>query len=410
MPKVFLVTKLNTTNIGNQALSNEIINVFKNEFGDENIHVGGRPVGLLNYDFPKIKVSEDPVALFESWAEKVYKKYISSDKKEKFIPSVPQIKLVTEESSEMKTEGVKKLLRPLKKKLSKVFVYDKSYRNRLNIIAASDVIVYSGAGEVVDTNVFLRQLLELRVAQKLGVKTAAVNQSVVISSDVYKKLLHHVYGKMDKIVVRGDVSKKLLESCGVDSRKISLAPDTAILSAEEKKEKKISSKVGLNFTPGIKYSADLVEPIINKLNMLGQEIYFITNEPIGDLNIQKELMEKYSLKSFGLIKSYKNYSEDLSGLKYIISARLHTNIIALSAQTPVIAIEGNKFKTSELMQQLNYPVPVINAYEDGWVGKVLNEIDKIENSEYDFKSYFEKVLPQLKLAVRKNAGEIKGIF
>ena len=40
MKKVFLVTKLKTTNLGNQALSMELIKLFEEEVGKENLYVG----------------------------------------------------------------------------------------------------------------------------------------------------------------------------------------------------------------------------------------------------------------------------------------------------------------------------------------------------------------------------------
>jgi hypothetical protein len=77
MKKVFLVTKLKTTNLGNQALSMELIKLFQGKVGKENLFVGGRPLGLYGYSINALKSSSDPVKLFESWADAVVKKFRS---------------------------------------------------------------------------------------------------------------------------------------------------------------------------------------------------------------------------------------------------------------------------------------------------------------------------------------------
>lgn len=405
--KIFLITKLGTTNIGNQALSNEIINLFISEVGENNIIVGGRPLGLMLYDFKEMQRSNKPVELLESWANRIVRKYEKEKGSKIFRPKLNFVKLVTNSSPELKYEGIKKFLRPLKKRIKKYFLYEKSYKKRLDQINSSDVLIYSGAGEVGDTIVFLRQLLEIRIAQKLGIKTGAVNQSVVVKTDQFKKLLGHIYGKMDRIVVRGTVSKKLLVECGIDTNKVSIAPDTAILTKSQFLDR--GNKVGINFTPNIKFDIFKIKEVLDNLKKYNNEIYFITNEPIGDIQIEKELIQNYNIKVFPQITNYHDYASKLSQFKYIISARLHTNILALSSNIAVIALEGNQFKTTELLEQLNYPVPVINAYNEGWM-KVLNEqIDFLEIGHYDFNTYFSKSLPEAQQKVKNNASWVNEI-
>ena len=403
MTKVFLVTKLTTTNIGNQALSHEIIDLFKNKVGEKNLIVAGRPLGLSIFDFEEIKKSKEPVKLFEKWADIAFRKYQKSSKKIIFQSIIKGVKLNTSESSELKYDSIKSLLRPLKRKLSKLAIYESVYENRLNQINSSDLLVYSGAGEVGDTNVFLRQLLEIRIAQKLGKRTAAVNQSVVVKTSVYEKLLLHVYGKMEKVVVRGQISIDLLIKCGINPAILSLAPDTAILTKVPSLRKTNNKLVGINFTKGIKYDVKTVKKVIDHVKSFGNELIFITNEPIGDKKIEMELLEEFGIKGFPLINSYIDYAERLSEFKYIISTRLHTNILALSVNVPVIPIEGNIFKTTELLSQLKYPINVVNAYKENWEEVLIDEISKLENNEYNLNDYINDVLPQMKEDVKKNA-------
>ncbi|MEO5967793.1 MAG: polysaccharide pyruvyl transferase family protein, partial [Ferruginibacter sp.] len=253
MTKVFLITKLKTTNIGNQALSHEIINIFKEKVGAENLIVGGRPLNLFNFSMKEIMSSKNPEGLLDMWADQVIKKYKSEKHSYKYKPEINWVSLDTLDSAVMRFEPIKKLLRPLKAKLKKYSLYNKNYEHRLNQINSSDILVYSGAGEVGVYNVFLRQMLEIRIAQKLGKKTAAVNQSVVIEDDTFKKLLLHVYGKMDKIVVRGESSKAALIKTGIDPNIFEIAPDTAIMTSSPNIRKQNKNLVGINFTPHINF-------------------------------------------------------------------------------------------------------------------------------------------------------------
>lgn len=399
---VFLVTKLHTTNIGNQALSEEIINLVAAHVGAQNLYVAGRPIGLYSYDYKQISSSENPAALLDKWADEVIAKFKRLQKSVQFKSDIKKVKMVTMSDSKLKYEPLKVILRPLKAKLDKFKLFDERYALRLAHIASADCFIYSGAGEVGDNTVFLRQLLELRIAQKMGKKTGVVNQSIVVKTAAFKKLLKHVYGSCDKIVVRGSVSRTLLENLHVDEKIIATAPDTAI-KTDSKIDGIKKSAVGINFTPLINFKIENIAPIIEKLKSYGNEIYFITNEPYGDREIGELLSQKYGITALEDDSDYLKYSAHLSQFKYIISTRLHSIILSLAAHTPAIPIEGNVFKTTELLSQLRYPIEVINAYKDGWENELISEIEKLETgSTYNFENYFDIELPKLKEDVQKN--------
>lgn len=406
MTKVFLITKLKTTNIGNQALSHEIINIFKEKVGAENLIVGGRPLNLFNFSMDEIMSSKNPEALLDNWADQVIKKYKSEKHSYQYKAEINWVSLDTLDSAAMRFEPLKKLLRPLKAKLKKYSLYNKDYEHRLNQINSSDILVYSGAGEVGVYNVFLRQMLEIRIAQKLGKKTAAVNQSVVIEDDIFKKLLLHVYGKMDKIVVRGESSKAALIKTGIKPDIFEIAPDTAIMTSSPNIRKQNKNLVGINFTPHINFDINRIKIVIDHFKKLGKEIIFITNEPAGDKEIAKKMFDTYAIKSFPIIRDYLEYAERLTEFDYIVSTRLHSNIMALSSGIPIIAIEGHSFKTTELLKELKYPVPVLSAYTDNWEQTLIKMIDDVENGVYDFDYYFKNILPTLKQEVKKNSSWI----
>ncbi|MEO8772107.1 MAG: polysaccharide pyruvyl transferase family protein [Ferruginibacter sp.] len=400
MKKVFLVTKLNTTNIGNQALSMELIKLFTKEIGKDNLYVCGRPIGLYAYDMDKLIASAEPEKLFDKWADAVVKKFRSSDRKTSFKPGVEKFKLTR--VSAVKYEGVKTFLRPVKRMLKRFSLYDKTYMPRIANINSCDVLIYSGAGEVSDNHVFLRQMLEIRIAQKLGKQTGAVNQSLVVNTDTFKKIVNLVYGNMNQIVVRGAISKADIASFGVDINKIMVAPDTAIRTIAEAGGVKKKGSVGINITPLLKYEWKDVEAIVGKLRQYNKEIVFITNEPLGDLPIQERFKTSFNIDALPEPKNYMEYAKQLSGFDYIISARLHTNVMSLAGGVPVIPIEGMVFKTKELFAQFEYPIPAINVNDANWVQAIIDSIDSMEKGNIDFPAYFKNVLVKHKEDVKYN--------
>lgn len=405
MPKVFLVTKLKTTNLGNQALSMELIKLFEESIGKENLYVAGRPLGLFGYSIDALKNAIDPKTLFESWADSVVRKYKpQSSPRNVFVSKVNSFKLT--ENKSLAFEKFKEIFRPIKRKFDKLFLFNKQYVKRLDGISGADYFIYSGAGEVSDNHVFLRQLLEIRIAQKLGVKTGAVNQSVVVKHDAFKKIVHLVYGNMHHIVVRGEISKATVVSFGVDANKISIAPDTAIKTTCNLSGIKKNGKVGINITPFIKYEWKDVERVIGKLKSYNRDLVFITNEPMGDVPVIEKFKNDYKIDVLPESSDYREFAKKIAPFEYLIGARLHTNVISLAVNVPVIAIEGLVWKTKELFEQFEYPLPSVNVEEPGWADSIINSIEKIEEHKIDFQKYFSETLAKHKTNVRNNVSWI----
>lgn len=402
MSKVFLVTKLQTTNLGNQALSMELIKLFEENVGKENLYVAGRPLGLLGYSINKLKASSDPAKLFESWADAVVKKYRPlAGSSNVFKPRVNDFSLSKRKS--LRLESFKRMLRPLKRAFDKFFLFDKQYVKRLNAINAADYLIYSGAGEASDNHVFLRQMLELRVAQKLGKRTGAVNQSVVVRNEAFKKVVNLVYGNMNHVVVRGNTSRDVIIESGVNKDKVFIAPDTAIKTnppgwnAVPK-----TKKVAINIHEYIDFTWKDIETIIDKLKQYNREIVYVTNEPLGDNPTVKKFRDDFKIPVLEDVADYMDFTRKLAEFDYLIAVRLHSNIMALAVDVPVVPIEGLVWKTTELFDQLEYPIQTINVKNADWLQSVLNAIDNIENKKIDFDNYFKNVLPKHKERVRNN--------
>src|SRR5688572_15455814 len=227
--KTLLITKLRTTNIGNQALSDEVIKLYEDAHG--HLVVTGRPEGLFGYSIEKLKKSRDPLKTFEGWADSLIRLLKPIPQGIPFTPVSRRVELLSFNHFKVRNDGLYQSVKNVfRKYVHSDTVFAKAYKKRFLMVASADAIVYSGAGEVGDNNIFLRQLLELRIAQKIGKKTYAVNQSVQVMESPMKEICGLVYSKMLSLIVRGKISKENMAALGVSSDKIQCYPDSAFLN------------------------------------------------------------------------------------------------------------------------------------------------------------------------------------
>lgn len=405
--KIFLITKLKTTNIGNEALSSEIMNLFSGAASDITLNVNGRPFGLDGYYPKRIIHTADPVAVLERWANTVAKQ-INKEDDVAFKANKPAVALLKADSTDFKNEGWKAKLRPFKRWLVSFLPYAGQYKKRAAQLKQADWLIYSGAGEVGDNIVFLRQLVEIRAAQILGKKTAAVNQSVVIKTPVFQKLVGHVYGKMNKVVIRGEITRKNLVGYGVPEQVIEVAPDSAINAPANvvPPMERNSGLVAINITPRVSMTVEQMGSLVSLLQSKGKKLAFVTNEPYEDGKMAKIFAANFNIPQLGPFANYQEYIKKLSECEFVISARLHTNMLSLVSHTPIIPIEGNVFKTTELLRQLQYPILTLDSSQSNWTERLMSETEKMLAKGFDFNQYFNTVFPAYKKAVQRNAAWI----
>jgi len=404
MKRILLSTKLKTTNIGNEALSNELIKL-ANQLSDKNTQfkVVGRPVGLDRYTNAKLP-NGNPVVEFEKIANKIASKakqlanteFKSSDLDKSLT------NLLSSTGNVVKTEKYRRIVRKIRKFFYGFLIYSKRYEERLKIFKSVDYYLYSGAGEVGKSDFFFRQLLDLRVAQLLGVKTCAINQSVEFPKGLNKDILVHVYSNMHKIVTRGEISKQVLKELGVPENIMFVCPDTAFRTKAKQIDKKDFQKnIGINFTDKT-FKKEHVIPVIEDLIKKGYTMTFISNEPKGDLYIANFLKENYGIKYVMESLDYESYASSLSKYHFIISSRLHTNELSVTAGVPVIPIEGKIHKTHEVFSFIEYPIKVVD-FNSAEYGRILsNGIEIMEKEFFNVQSWIKKNLHLIANDASKN--------
>jgi polysaccharide pyruvyl transferase WcaK-like protein len=401
--RVLLITKLKTTNLGNQALSEELMALSRKLLSEKYaLTFVGRPMGLEGYTIERLAGKSDPLITFEKWAARIAQKASALDTVT-WNNEHDRVKMVSPNASAIRVERWKRKIKPVKRFLQGFLIYSRPYQHRLSRLKTINVLVYSGAGEVGDNNVFLRQLLEIRVAQLLGIKTAAVNQSLVFKTPLFKKLVGLVYGNMVRVVVRGTISRDNLTASGVAGAVIHLAPDTAFRNEAAPATGQLKTgTIGFNLTNVIRFDVNKIKRIVEFIQSKGRKIIFITNEPFGDSSIATLFKNEFNIESLNVQSGYQEYSHNLSAFQYVVSARLHTNVLALTAGVPVIPVEGNVFKTKELLTLSGYPVEVVDSTKSGWEDQLFDRVRNMEDGKYELEPFFRDSLPRIRERVEAN--------
>ncbi|WP_276373572.1 polysaccharide pyruvyl transferase family protein [Chryseolinea sp. H1M3-3] len=396
LSKILLITKLKTTNIGNQALSDEVIKLY--ERTPENLHVAGRPEGLFGFSIEKLKKSEDALRTFEAWATSIVDILKPSMHTVVFVPVTRKVELLSFNDFKVRNDKWYQRIKDVfRKYVHSDALFAKAYKKRFLTVAAADSIVYSGAGEVGDNNIFLRQLLELRIAQKIGKKTYAINQSVEVVESPMRQICGFVYKQLDEIIVRGHMSRDNLVSLGVPLARIKCFPDSAFLNQTPSLEARealrnryniLKPAVGINATK-VADDINAWEEIIKLLKKLGYNLYFISNDPVSDKVLGEHFAARHGLIPILEFINYPEYSALLSNFSFVISCRLHTNELALTGSTPVIPIEGRHFKTKEVFNLVNYPIPVTNTGSSNWPDEIKQQIETLHSKNNDVNHFIQ---------------------
>ena len=432
---ITVITKLITPNAGNQALSTELIRLIKSAYPEARTYAGWQERGLERYSFAMLQHGgSNPLNTLDGWAERIIKKYDASRNgnsigNEEALPILKTYELYPDQEDFTKIVKLNshipslplrlynKGLRNLSTLLDRRGVYGKKYENWLDVLKYSDWVVYSPAGAILGSlaDVIVRDLLGLRIAQRLGARIAAVNQSVEINHPLLQRLLSQLYTSFDSIVVRDPASAEFLAKAGVSPVRIKLAPDTAYLSQPANMEthdldqiiklENIKPRtVGITLQ-AIKNRVDFSGwgRIIEILRSQGKEVIFVSHEMATDMPSGKELQKRYNVKILSRQYNYGEYIRLLSLLELVISERYHTCVFSTIAGIPFIPLNTwPQRKMHGIVWALNYPIPPVNTFHDDWVDLTLKNIEYLYQNYDQIAESLREALPRLRKLAEEN--------
>lgn len=370
---MLLVTKSKTSNLGNAALTTELVAALTSigqQAQTPDIDVLGRPCGVQMYDSHLLS----SVGALGVWrranriglALRPLRLALSrSYRMQRAVPpnACARMESVTVSSGHLRLEPMRRKLR----RLAAAFRYLPfwpSFARRLMRMLLAETVAYSGAGEVVDGDIVIRQLFELAVAQGMGLRTMMINQSVEVRNFDIRTLLGLVYSKANAIWVRGEDSRRELISMGVAPELVRLAPDTAFLidprNPFTRRDGGNPKRVAVAFNGFVrKPDVDAVVACCVHLQQQGWTVSLTSSDWPNDRHFAHAVASRADCAVEPPAGGYLEYVDQLSRLDVVLSNRLHTCVMAMAAGALAVPVAVGQHKTHEALTLVGYPVQTL---------------------------------------------------
>lgn len=362
---IALVTRTLTRNQGNVALSRAWQAILERHFPDSEVTLFERiPPRLKRYTLAQFAAARDPVAAFDAAARTLR-------------PGTPwlaraftgdTIRLDRRSAARIPSRLREKL--NLRSRLAHLGLYDADFSGRQALLSQCDLMVMNAAGEFLPrlTDTPLQYLLDLRAAQLLGLKTAFVNTSFEIIDPLVCKLAVHVLDKADLVAFRDHASEARYRQAGGRCT-VHIVPDAAMLIDSIQLPKPPTGRVAISLSARLSDGKLVQEQWRNlalQLRDNGLEPVFISNEWQTDEPVFQPWLVRDGFAAEGKGLDVPAYIDMLAGFDAVISARLHTCVLAMLAGTPVIPVEIETSKISGFFEQLDLPDRPLST-DHGWI-------------------------------------------
>ncbi len=115
------------------------------------------------------------------------------------------------------------------------------------------------------------------------------------------------------------------------------------------------------------------------------------------------LKEELGVEALSPSATYTDYAKKLSEMDFVISARVHTNMLSMVSHTTIIPIEASDFRLAELLEGFEYPLPIIKAHQPGWVEEVIAMVDQIMQDNSVVDNYYNNRFQETRKKTLDNA-------
>ncbi len=386
--KIAVITRLSTQNAGNEALSRELIRMLDAHPNSEVRAIDRYPVYFEHMMLDRLGRSKAEICTaFDKLADSLVAK--ANGRSSVLAPIAAESLVHLNESARELPGTIKKLKRAIgyRRNLAALGLIGQEETSQiLNTVAWSDLVVWNPAGEFHPTgnpHQTFRILLLMRVAQKLGKKTAIINHSLEVADDRLQIVVEHVYRKTDFIAVREVPSREKVLELGVDPAKAHVVPDLVFLASTYQ----IDKTTDLDIKPGaIGFSINGLEAfkgknewdsLFEKLKSFERQFVYVSNAANHDLEVFHDMARKHGGLVIDRQPNYYDLRTVFSRVDVLISSRLHSSILSLCEGTPVVTIEPSVFKLTGIFAALQYPIPTKNLNTEGWSDQVADAVKQI---------------------------------
>jgi len=393
MSRITVLTNMKPTNVGNQALSTELLRLVKRSRPGEEVFAIGRSGGLKHVTSHGAAPTDAP-ALIEQWADELVRAARAASLPAQRSYQGEIIPLVRRSKARVSIHRWTRRLR-IRARISDMmhrFGMDKrdvaqQQHSRARLMGESRIAIYNPAGELNphagSFDVVLRSLVEMLAASRMGARTYVVNHSVEFSDRFAEEAVAYIYSRMTGIIVRDQSSRAELERVGVPAERIRVVPDIAFLTEPSASDRALKPAdqlpdkqlVGLaiNYWDATRNEAGWTA-FVSEIRRQGSEVIFVSNALGQDLAFAKRLQQACGIRIQTYDYDYDTYCALLGKLRLVVTNRLHTGVFAYVAGTPVVPVEANQFKVTSLFQEIRYPLAAINTTSSSWPQQLLTTV------------------------------------
>lgn len=371
------VTRIRTVNIGNEALSAELMRLLERKAasrGQSAVALERAPRHLAQ--FVRSSLSNDPAKATKAvtgWVQRLTRITPAVTP-----PPANRIELYFERGQSKGLLKFKARLQ-LRRWAALAGLYQTEFAQRLGVYGRSSCVVLNPAGELNPESIDppLRMLTELLAAKKVGSRVGVINFSYEITEPHIAPLFARLFEQCDFICVRDALSLEVLADAGVSRSRLHLVPDLVFMTEPEfsDNDTALAQSLGIdrntvavvvNGKTGLSKVEDWTA-LIERIRSIGKKVVLLSNELSSDIAFLEELSRQSGATLIQEQYSYRQYAALLSQLSLVVSNRLHTCVLAMTAGTPVVAIEPILRKVRGALADLQYPLPVPSVREPGWV-------------------------------------------
>ncbi|MFS0738512.1 polysaccharide pyruvyl transferase family protein [Sphingomonas sp. 1P06PA] len=365
---IVLVTRIRTNNQGNQALSIAWRDAITSALPNAPLFLIERSPPYLR-DRRATDFAADPIPMFEALARKLAR-----------IPSVPtsppavrDVTLDLQITPRLPFGWLRRMVRA-RRLTTWLGIGRSAFRERLSHFRKAHLVVMNPAGEFYPgaSGIALTYLLDLRVAQLVGCKTAVVNLSLETSDPVINAIAAHVFDRCDLIEFREERSRDVYRQIGGRAEPLIL-PDLAVMSGTADPAPSDAGDglaVALN---GLQVERMGIEDkwaaLIAGWQADGLAVTLMTNEAPTDMPLFERLAARTGAAIDPPGLDQNAFRRRLGDFRVIVSSRLHSAILGMAASRPVVAIEPGLFKMAACLNEIGGDEPL--RYDDaGWTDRL----------------------------------------
>ncbi|MDP2340152.1 MAG: polysaccharide pyruvyl transferase family protein [Deltaproteobacteria bacterium] len=325
------MSKLTTSNLGNDALSSELIRSAQAALNsDASLEVRDRPYELGIE--PRVLECDNIDGFVETAATRhaLLARRLPTGPVQRTVqyPRVGASSPTTEKNRPSRLASLRKaLLRPLRPLRSAW---------RATALQGIEAYVFSGAGAVRDQPACVEHLIEMRAAQLLGIPTAAVCQSINVLNPGLQKALGNVYSGCKRIVVRGEESRRRLGQLGLDLSRVSIAADTVWLCTQTVSTAQRRLAFLNPTSPTIASGVSSWVALAKTLRANGHHVVLGTSDALADrvaLETVRDAIGSIEIRQFS---SYQGFLREMGNVSIVVAGRMHACVMALRTNVPVV--------------------------------------------------------------------------